>query len=133
MKVELAKREERIGSLEERITGLLKCIASLELDVMNKDKAPKERNYVSLNVNQHHLVEVKRNQDELSEVVKGCCKKINQLADYLKAFKGLETNSDNSTNGDTVETSTETRDAEKAPGNGEEKPKETNIDKKSPE
>ena len=90
LQVELAKRSEQIDSLEERVFGLLKCIGFLEIDAMKKDKDPKERNYVSLNVNQHHLVEVKRNQDELSEVVKNCCLKINQLADYLKAFKGLE-------------------------------------------
>ena len=101
LQVELAKRQEQIGSLEERVFGLLKCIGSLEVDVMNKDKDPKERNYVSLHVNQHHLVEVKRNQDELSEVVKNCCQKINQLTDYLKAFKGLEYDSEGQSAGRT--------------------------------
>ena len=108
LQVELAKRQEQIYSLEERVFGLLKCIGFLEVDAMNKDKDPKERNYVSLHVNQHHLVEVKRNQDELSEVVKGCCLKVNQLTDYLKAFKGLEYDSARQTAGTTQTGKTDT-------------------------
>ena len=48
-------------------------------------------------------MEVKVGQDELAEVVKDCCHRINQFADYLKAFKGIEIEDKASTVQDTTE------------------------------
>ena len=89
LKVELAKRMEQLGSLEERVKGLLKCIGIMEIDLVKKDPAPKESDYVAITINQHQLMEVKKSQDDMAQTLKSSCDQINRIMDYLKAFRGL--------------------------------------------
>ena len=61
----------------------------MEIDLVKKDPAPKESDYVAITINQHQLMEVKKSQDDMAQTLKTSCDQINRIMDYLKAFRGL--------------------------------------------
>ena len=115
LNVEVAKRDETIRVLQERVLGLRKVVEFMEGKMIETDNDPKESNYLTVCVDQYQLIDVKRNQNEIAKVARESCDKINTLIDYLKAFKGISLEPQEASRDEAAEetTSGEAKDTQK--------------------
>ena len=86
LQVEVAKRQEMIGALEERVKGLKKCISAQEDELIKFIQDPKEGHFTSIQVNQAQLIDVKRSQEEMKDIIAQSLEKMTLLTDMASAL-----------------------------------------------
>ena len=94
LQVEIAKRDEMNGALEENIKGLKKCISAQEDMLLKYEDNPKEGEFLSIQVNQAQLIDIKRSQEETKksqedtrEMLAECMKKLALFEDFASVSK----------------------------------------------
>ena len=69
--------------------GLRKVIEFIERKMIESDPDPKESDYLTISVNQYQMIDIKHEQEEMKKITMLNCDRINTILDYLKAFKGI--------------------------------------------
>ena len=94
LSLEVAKRDEMIGGLQEKVFGLRKVLEHFERKMIETDADPKESEYLTISVDQYKLTDMRKTQEESLKVAMDNCARINRIIDYLKSFKGLSMDTD---------------------------------------
>ena len=81
LQVEVAKRQEMEDDLQEKIKSLYKCLSVQENKLIKYVEKPKEGDFTTIQVNPVQLMEVRKSQDELNEMLGKGMEKISLIMD----------------------------------------------------